>query len=81
MKKSKAVFTTEEAIRAAGLKSKIKLPMGSFTIGPGTVPTSGASVSKTSIEEITSLSRKASRKGTFEPKESEEYGSFQGTAR
>lgn len=81
MKKSKAVFTTEEAIGAAGLKSKLKLLMGNFAFGPGTVPTSGASVSQTSIKEMTSLLRKASRKGIFEVKESDKYGSLQNLAR
>lgn len=58
-------------------KVHLKLPEGIFSVGPGTVPTSAASVAQTSIEEITSLSRKASRKGTFESKEREEYGSLQ----
>lgn len=81
MKKPKAIFTTEEAIDTAGLKSKLKLLTGTFTIGPGTVPTSGASVSQTSIKDMTSLLRKASRKGIFEIKESDRYGSLQDLAR
>lgn len=80
MKKSKTVFSTEEAISVAGLKSKLELLTGSFTIGPGTVPTSGASVSQTSIKEMTSLLRKASRKGIFEVKENDKYGYLQGLA-
>lgn len=60
---------------------KLQLPEGIFSVGPGTVPSSNASASKTSIEEITSLSRRASKKGIFEEKESEEYGSFQNPAR
>lgn len=75
MRKSKIISTTEETLVAAGLKSKLKLLTGSFAIGPGTVPISGASVAKTSIKEITTLSREASRKGIFESEESYKYGS------
>lgn len=58
------------------LHYKIELPGETIFTGPGTVPTSGASVAQTSIKEMVSLSRKASREGVFESIESQDYGSF-----
>ena len=46
-------------------KIELKLPSGGITIGPGTVPTSGASVSTTSIEQITADLREASKLGLY----------------
>lgn len=62
-------------------KYKIELSGETIITGPGTVPTSGASVTKTSISEMVSLLRKASRNGIFELKENLKYGSFQDTTK
>lgn len=45
---------------------KIKLPEETVTVGPGTVPTSGASTSSTSVKEMSTSLRKASRVGLFD---------------
>ena len=45
---------------------KIKLPVETVTVGPGTVPTSGASTSTTSIKDMSTNLRKASRVGLFD---------------
>lgn len=72
--------------RQAGKKEKIedyKIKLSEETIftGPGTVPTSDASVARTSIKEMVSLLRKASQKGIFEPRKTDRYGSFQDLAK
>lgn len=55
---------------------KIILPGEVISVGPGTVPTSGASVSQTSMKEMVSLLRKASREGIFDSDDNHEYESF-----
>lgn len=61
---------------------KIKVAGETILTGPGTVPTSTASVSHTSIKQMVSLLRKASREGTFELKDVDrKYGSFQSPTR
>ena len=47
----------------------LDLPTGSVSIGPGTVPTSTASVSETSMADIIIASRKASKFGIFDSAE------------
>lgn len=44
----------------------LKLPTETVIVGPGTVPTSGASLSTTSIEEMSISLRKASKVGLFD---------------
>ena len=44
----------------------IQLPGEIITVGPGTVPTSTASVSETSVKEISSGFRRASKLGIFD---------------
>lgn len=64
----KKEFKNQMKIRKiADEQYKIKLPGEIITIGPGTVPTSTASVSKTSIKEVSSGLRRASRIGLFDP--------------
>lgn len=46
---------------------KIKLFGETITVGPGTVPTSAASVTETSITDVVSGAKKASKLGLFEP--------------
>lgn len=55
---------------------EIKLPGEWITIGPGTVPTSGASVAQTSIKDMVSKLRKASKEGLFKEKEDRRYESL-----
>lgn len=45
---------------------KIQLTGETVIVGPGTVPTSTASVSETSIKEVSSGFRRASRLGIFD---------------
>ena len=45
---------------------EIQLPGEIVVVGPGTVPTSTASVSETSIKEISSGFRRASKLGIFD---------------
>lgn len=45
---------------------RLKLPIETVILGPGTVPTSGASVGTTSIPEMSSSLRKASKAGLFD---------------
>lgn len=47
----------------------LDLPTGTISIGPGTVPTSTASVSETSMKDLISAFRKASRLGVFDSAE------------
>lgn len=68
------------------MKKHIKVKKGSeYTIslqgelvtpGPGTVPTSTASVSHTSIEEVIKKSREASKEGLFDDVEDQQYEFF-----
>ena len=60
---------------------KIKIAGETIITGPGTVPTSAGSVAQTSIKEMVSLLRKASREGTFEPEDSDKYGSLQSSTK
>ena len=57
--------TKQQAIRVRILGENI-------IVGPGTVPSSGASASGTVINDVISLSKKASKDGIFEDKE--QYG-------
>ncbi|HSW88606.1 MAG TPA: hypothetical protein VLG12_05595 [Candidatus Saccharimonadales bacterium] len=50
-------------------QTEIKLPTGTVTIGPGTVPISSASIATTSIKDMITEFRKASRLGIFDDKE------------
>lgn len=71
-------------IQKSKMQSSYKIRIAGETIltGPGTVPTSAASVSRTSIKEMTSSLRKASREGTFELKDVDrKYGSSQSPTR
>lgn len=52
---------------------RLKLPTGTITIGPGTVPTSPASVSQTKITEVIKASRRASKLKLFDFPEEEKY--------
>lgn len=47
-------------------KTTLQLPGKTIFIGPGTVPSSGASVSSTRIEDIAAEFRKASKLGVFD---------------
>lgn len=58
---------------------KIKLPTETVIVGPGTVPTSAASTSRTSVQEMATGLRKASKSGLFDG--FVEDGSSAGTAR
>ena len=60
---------------------KLKIAGQIIITGPGTVPTSTASVARTSIKDMVSSLRKASREGTFEPEESDKYGSLQNSTK
>ena len=60
---------------------KIKILGETIVTGPGTVPISAGSVAQTSIKQMVSLLRKASREGMFEPENRDRYGSFQRTTK
>ena len=53
----------------------IRLPGENISVGPGTVPTSTASVSYTSFKKMASELRKASKEGLFNNKD-EAYGAI-----
>ena len=60
---------------------KLRILGQTIITGPGTVPTSAGSVAETSIKDVIALSRKASREGIFETKESDNYGFIQNLAK
>lgn len=60
---------------------KIKILGETIVTGPGTVPTSAGSVAQTSIKQMASLLRKASREGIFEPEDTYKYGSLQSSTK
>jgi len=58
---------SSDAVKVEDLVSvKIILPTQTVVVGPGTVPTSAASVSQTSIKEMSHELREASRDGVFD---------------
>lgn len=62
-------------------KEVFKLLGENILIGPGTVPTSGASLSRTSMTQVIDLSREASKEGVFRKQENGAYGSFRDSTR
>ena len=76
-------YCMKKIIQDPKLQSDYKLKIAGEIIitGPGTVPRSAGSVSQTSIKEMVSLLRKASREGTFEPEDSDKYGSLQSSTK
>ena len=60
---------------------KIKVAGEIIITGPGTVPRSEGSVAQTSIKQMVSLLRKASREGIFEPEDTYKYGSLQSSTK
>ncbi len=59
----------------------IKTPGGTIIVGPGTVPTSGASVSGTIITDMISKLKKASKDKIYEDKEDYDFVSLGRTSR
>lgn len=57
---------------------RIKLPEGTVTIGPGTVPTSEGSVKRTIVSEMVSKLRQISKEGIFDSS-TENYGTISPT--
>lgn len=61
---------------SSSISTKIKLPSDvTITIGAGTVPTSNASISSTSMQDLQKRTQKASRLGVFDSTRSFSNGS------
>lgn len=66
MRKVKTVKLKEELAVKTGEEITIKLPGETVVVGPGTVPTSTASVSQTSIKDVIAGAKRASKLGLFD---------------
>lgn len=56
----------KKAVKRKTVSKTLTLPWRTLSVGPGTVPTSSASLTKTSVKDMVSGLRKASRIGLFE---------------